>query len=168
MAQEELTNADVEKIEAELEHRKTIVRKEAIEAVKVAREQGDLSENFEYYAAKRDKNRNESRIRYLERMLKTAKIISDESKEDEVGINNTVTLYFEEDDETEVYKLVTSIRGDSLDGRISIESPIGKAILGHKAGDRVQVKISDSAGFYIVIKAIENTTDTEDDTIRTY
>ena len=122
MAQEELTNADVEKIEAELEHRKTIVRKEAIEAVKVAREQGDLSENFEYYAAKRDKNRNESRIRYLERMLKTAKIISDESKEDEVGINNTVTLYFEEDDETEVYKLVTSIRGDSLDGRISIES----------------------------------------------
>ena len=138
MAQEELTNADVEKIEAELEHRKTIVRKEAIEAVKVAREQGDLSENFEYYAAKRDKNRNESRIRYLERMLKTAKIISDESKEDEVGINNTVTLYFEEDDETEVYKLVTSIRGDSLDGRISIESPIGKAILGHKAGDRVQ------------------------------
>ena len=168
MAQEELTNADVEKIEAELEHRKTIVRKEAIEAVKVAREQGDLSENFEYYAAKRDKNRNESRIRYLERMLKTAKIISDESKEDEVGINNTITLYFEEDDETEVYKLVTSIRGDSLDGRISIESPIGKAILGHKAGDRVQVKISDTAGFYIVIKAIENTTDTEDDTIRTY
>ena len=165
MAQEELTNADVEKIEAELEHRKTIVRKEAIEAVKVAREQGDLSENFEYYAAKRDKNRNESRIRYLERMLKTAKIISDESKEDEVGINNTVTLYFEEDDETEVYKLVTS---DSLDGRISIESPIGKAILGHKAGDRVQVKISDTAGFYVVIKAIENTTDTEDDTIRTY
>ena len=164
MAQEELTNADVEKIEAELEHRKTIVRKEAIEAVKVAREQGDLSENFEYYAA----NRNESRIRYRERMLKTAKIISDESKEDEVGINNTVTLYFEEDDETEVYKLVTSIRGDSLDGRISIESPIGKAILGHKAGDRVQVKISDTAGFYIVIKAIENTTDTEDDTIRTY
>ena len=168
MAQEELTNADVEKIEAELEHRKTIVRKEAIEAVKVAREQGDLSENFEYYAAKRDKNRNESRIRYLERMLKTAKIISDESKEDEVGINNTVTLYFEEDDETEVYKLVTSIRGDSLNGRISIESPIGKAILGHKAGDRVQVKISDTAGVYVVIKAIENTTDTEDDTIRTY
>ena len=153
MAQEELTNADVEKIEAELEHRKTIVRKEAIEAVKVA---------------KRDKNIYESRFRYLERMLKTAKFISDESKEDEVGINNTVTLYFEEDDETEVYKLVTSIRGDSLDGRISIESPIGKAILGHKAGDRVQVKISDTAGFYVVIKAIENTTDTEDDTIRTY
>ena len=153
MAQEELTNADVEKIEAELEHRKTIVRKEAIEAVKVAREQGDLSENFEYYAAKRDKNRNESRIRYLERMLKTAKIISDESKEDEVGINNTVTLYFEEDDETDKFSFVTTVLVDTMQNRV---------------GDRVQVKISDTAGFYIVIKAIENTTDTEDDTIRTY
>ena len=145
-----------------------MVRREAIEAVKVAREQGDLSENFEYYAAKRDKNKNESRIRYLEKMLKTARIISDESKEDEVGINNTVEIYFEEDDETEVYKLVTSIRGDSLDGRISIESPIGKAILGHKSGDRVYVKIDNSAGFYVVIKSIENTEDTEADTIRTY
>ena len=130
MAQEELTNADVEKIEAELEHRKTIVRKEAIEAVKVAREQGDLSENFEYYAAKRDKNRNESRIRYLERMLKNAKIVSDTSKVDEVGINNTVEVYFEDDDETETYRLVTSIRGNSLQGLISIESPLGKAIQG--------------------------------------
>lgn len=167
MAQE-LTKKDVEKIQAEIQHRSTVVRREAIEAVKVAREQGDLSENFEYYAAKRDKNKNESRIRYLERMLKTARIISDESKEDEVGINNTVEIYFEEDDETEVYKLVTSIRGDSLDGRISIESPIGKAILGHKSGDRVYVKINNSEGFYVVIKSIENTEDTEEDTIRTY
>lgn len=172
MAQE-LTRKDVEKIEAEIKYRSTVVRKEAIEAVKVAREQGDLSENFEYYAAKRDKNKNESRIRYLERMLKNAKIISDESKEDEVGINNTVEIYFEEDDETEIYKLVTSIRGDSLDGRISIESPIGKAILGHKLGDRVYVKINgsdglDASGFYVVIRSIENTTDTEEDTIRTY
>lgn len=172
MAQE-LTRKDVEKIQAEIHYRSTVVRKEAIEAVKVAREQGDLSENFEYYAAKKDKNKNESRIRYLERMLKTARIISDESKEDEVGINNTVEIYFEEDDETEIYKLVTSIRGDSLDGRISIESPIGKAILGHKSGDRVYVKINsseglDAAGFYVVIKSIENTGDTEADTIRTY
>ncbi len=168
MAREELTKKDVEKIQAEIDYRKTVVRKEAIEAVKVAREQGDLSENFEYYAAKRDKNKNESRIRYLERMLKTASIISDESKEDEVGINNTVELYFEDDDEVETYKLVTSIRGDSLDGRISIESPIGKAILGHKVGERVYVKINETAGFYVVIRSLENTTDTEEDTIRTY
>lgn len=168
MIREELTDKDVEKIQAEIDYRKTIVRKEAIEAVKTAREQGDLSENFEYYAAKRDKNRNEGRIRYLERMLKNARIISDESEEDEVGINNTVEIYFEDEDETETYKLVTSIRGDSLDGRISIESPIGKAILGHKAGDRVYVKVNDTPGFYVVVKSIENTTDTEADTIRTY
>ena len=127
---DQLTKNDIKKIEEEIEYRKLVVRKEAIEAVKEARAQGDLSENFEYYAAKKDKNQNESRIRYLERMLRTAVVVSDESKEDEVGINNTVTLYIEEDDETETYKLVTSIRGNSLEGKISTESPLGKAILG--------------------------------------
>ena len=146
---ERLTKSDVEKIEAEIEYRKLTVRKEAIEAVKEARAQGDLSENFEYYAAKRDKNKNESRINYLERMLKTAEIVSDDSRSDEVGMNNVVEVYFEDEDETETYKLVTSIRGNSLDNKISIESPLGKAILGHKAGDRVQVKISDTAGYYV-------------------
>lgn len=129
---EQLTQSDVKKIEEEIEYRKLVVRKEAIEAVKEARAQGDLSENFEYYAAKKDKNKNESRIRYLERMLKTAKVISDESKEDEVGLNNTVQIYFEEDDEVETYRLVTSIRGNSMNGLISIESPLGKAIRGKR------------------------------------
>ena len=142
----QLTKDDVRKIEEEIEHRKLVVRKEALEAVKEARAQGDLSENFEYYAAKKDKNRNESRIRYLERLLKNSVIVEDTSGSDEVGLNNTVTLYFEDDDETEVYKLVTSIRGNSLDGKISTESPIGKAILGHKAGERVYVKVNDSVG----------------------
>src|SRR5699024_4849130 len=118
---------------------KLVVRKNAIEAVKEAREHGDLSENFEYHAAKKDKNRNESRIRYLERMIKTAQVISDTSANDEVGMNNTVELYFEDDDETETYKIVTTIREDSLEGRISNESPIGRAIMGHKEGDRVYV-----------------------------
>lgn len=94
---EQLTKSDVKKIKDEIEYRKLVVRKEAIEAVKEARAHGDLSENFEYHAAKKDKNKNESRIRYLERMLKTAEIVSDESKEDEVGINNTITIYFEEE-----------------------------------------------------------------------
>lgn len=107
---EQLTESDVKKIQEEIDHRKLVVRKEAIEAVKEARAQGDLSENFEYYAAKKDKNRNESRIRYLENMLKHAKIVSEESRPDEVGMNDTVTLYFEDDDEEEVYRLVTSIR----------------------------------------------------------
>lgn len=161
---ERLTENDVKKIQAEIEYRKLTVRKEAIEAVKEARAQGDLSENFEYYAAKKDKNKNESRIRYLERMLKTAEIVSEDSKVDEAGMNNVIEVYFEDDDETETYKLLTSIRGNSLDNKISIESPLGKAILGHREGDRVWVKINESAGYYIVIKKIlKNTDDTEDE-----
>lgn len=163
---EQLTRSDVKKIEEEIEYRKLVVRKEALEAVKEARAHGDLSENFEYHAAKKDKNRNESRIRYLERMLKTARIVSDESKDDEVGLNNTVSVYIEEDDETETYRLVTSIRGNSMKGMISIESPMGKAIRGHKVGDRVFVKINENAGYYVVIKSIENTKDESDDQIR--
>lgn len=138
---EKLTQKDVEKIQQEIDHRKLVVRKEAIEAVKEARAQGDLSENFEYYAAKKHKNQNESRIRYLENMLKTATIVSDDSKDDEVGMDDIVEVYFEEDDEIEKYKLVTSIRGNSMENRISIESPIGMALKGHKVGDRVEVKV---------------------------
>lgn len=165
---EKLTQSDVEKIEKEIEYRKLVVRKEAIEAVKEARAQGDLSENFEYYAAKKDKNKNESRIRYLERMLKTAEIVSDQSNEDEVGLNNTVTVEFEEDGEEETYRIVTSIRGNSLKGLVSIESPLGKAIMGHKAGERVQVTLDNGMGYYIIIKKIEKTTDEENDRIRSY
>ena len=152
----------------EIEYRKIVLRKELLEDVKEARAHGDLSENFEYHAAKKEKNKNESRIRYLERMIKTAKIVSDESKEDEVGLNNTVHLYFEEDDEVEVFKLVTTVRGNSLKGLISTESPIGKAILGKKAGDRVFIRVSGDAGYYVVIKEIENTVDDGSDQLRSY
>lgn len=165
---ERLTSQDVEKIQQEIDHRKLVVRKEAIEAVKEARAQGDLSENFEYYAAKREKNQNESRIRYLERVLKTAEIITDHSGEDEVGLDNTVTLYVEEDDVEETYRLVTSIRGNSLAGLISTESPIGKAILGHKVGDRVLVQVNDQYGYYVEIRQIEKTRDESGDRIRSY
>lgn len=165
---EQLTKSDVKKIEQEIEYRKLVVRKEALEALKEARAQGDLSENFEYYAAKRDKNKNESRIRYLERMLKSAQIISDESKEDEVGLNNTIELYFEEDDCTETYRLVTSIRGNSLKGLISTESPIGKAVLKRKVGDRVLIETGNGDGYYVVIRSILNTTEDEQDKIRNY
>ena len=146
---DQLTKSDIQKMKEEIEYRKLVVRKEALEAVKEARAHGDLSENFEYHAAKKDKNINESRIRYLERMIKTAEIISDESKEDEVGLNNTVEIYFEDEDETETFKLVTTVRGNSLAGKISTESPIGKAVLGHKVGDRVFVKVGESGGYYV-------------------
>lgn len=133
---EKLTKQDVEKIQQEIEHRKLVIRKEAIEAVKEARAQGDLSENFEYYAAKKHKNQNESRIRYLENMLKTATIVSESSKADEVGMDDIVEVYFEEEDETEKYKTGSLLfRGNSMENRISIESPIGKALKGHKVGD---------------------------------
>ena len=165
---EQLTASDVKKIKEEIEHRKLVVRKQALEDVKEARAHGDLSENFEYHAAKKFKNQNESRIRYLERMLKTAEIVSDESADNEVGINNTVEVYFEDEDETEVFKLVTSVRGSSLNGKISIESPLGKAIRGHKVGDRVYVEMSVNAGYYVEIRKIENTGETEEDTIRRF
>ena len=164
----EMTQNDIKKIEEEIEYRKLVVRKEAIEAVKEARAQGDLSENFEYYAAKRDKNKNESRIRYLERLIKNANIIEDDTKEDEVGLFSVVELYFEEDDDTMTVKLVTSIRGDSMKGNISIDSPLGSAIIGHKVNDRIYIKVSDDYGYYVVIKSIEQTTDDGSDDIRSY
>lgn len=159
---DQLTKSDIQKMKEEIEYRKLVVRKEALEAVKEARAHGDLSENFEYHAAKKDKNINESRIRYLERMIKTAEIISDESKEDEVGLNNTVEIYFEDEDETETFKLVTTVRGNSLAGKISTESPIGKAVLGHKVGDRVFVKVGESVGYYVQIRALDKTSDDSD------
>ncbi|MBQ1207193.1 MAG: transcription elongation factor GreA [Lachnospiraceae bacterium] len=148
----QLTRADIEKIREEIEHRKLVVRKEAIEAVKEARAQGDLSENFEYYAAKRDKNKNESRIRYLERIIKTATIVESDNAEDEIGLNTTVLLYFEEDDETEEITVVTTAQEDSLKGRISIESPMGKALLKHKVGDRVWIQVNKNVGYPVVVK----------------
>ena len=164
----QLTEKDIKKMEEEIEYRKLVVRKEAIEAVKEARAQGDLSENFEYYAAKKDKNKNESRIRYLERMIKTAQIVSDDSGEDEVGVNNIVEIYFEEDDEVEKFKLTTTVRGNSLEGRISIESPIGKAILGHKVGDRVFVKVNDIYGYYVKIQSVDKNSDDDSDKLRSF
>lgn len=162
---ERLTSKDVEKIEQEIEHRKLVIRKEAIEAVKEARAQGDLSENFEYYAAKRYKNQNESRIRYLERMLKTAEVVEDNAKDNEIGLNDIIEVEFLEDGEIESYKLVTSIRGNSLENRISIESPMGKALRGHKAGEVVSVKVNDSFSYELKIRSIDKT-GTEEEEIR--
>ena len=159
----ELTPGDIKKMEDEIEYRVHEVRKKALEDVKEARAQGDLSENFEYYAAKKFKNQSESRIRYLQRMIKTATIISEDSADDEAGVNNTITVKYEDDGTTEKIKLVTTVRGDSLEGLISIESPLGKAILGHKAGDRVEVVVNSNVSYFIDILAIENTDDSDDD-----
>lgn len=162
---EKLTKADVEKIQAEIEHRKLDLRPQLIEAVKEARAQGDLSENFEYYAAKREKNRNESRIGYLERMLKHATVITDRSRADEAGLNKVVEVYIPDEDVVERYKIVTPIRGDIMENRVSIESPLGKALLRKRVGDRVHVT-TDFGGYDLEIRSI--TEDDTDDDIRTY
>lgn len=165
---DKLTAQDIQRMQEEIEHRKLVVRPQAIEDVKEARSHGDLSENFEYYAAKKFKNQNESRIRYLERMIRTAQIISDESAEDEVGMNNTVTVEFVDDGTTEVYKIVTTVRSDSLSGLITNESPLGKALMKHKVGDVVHVQVNASVGYDVKILKIENTVDDGTDKIRSF
>lgn len=165
---DKLTASDIKRMEEEIEYRKLVLRPQLLEDVKEARAHGDLSENFEYHAAKKEKNKNESRIRFLDRMIRTAEVISDASAEDEVGINNTVTVEFTEDKSTEVYKIVTTVRGNSLEGLISNESPLGKALLGHKAGDTVHVQVNDSFGYDVMIIKIENTVDDGSDKIRSF
>lgn len=156
---DELTQKDIDRMKEEIEYRILEVRKKALEDVKEARAQGDLSENFEYHAAKKFKNQNESRIRYLQNMIRTAVIISDESGDDEVGLNNTVTIRYKEDGSEETYKLVTTVRGNSLDGRISTESPLGKALLHHKEGDTVHVSVSSEIEYDVEVVKIEKTED---------
>lgn len=155
-------------MEEEIEYRKLQVRPQALEAVKEARAHGDLSENFEYYAAKKEKNKNESRIRFLERMIRTAEIVPDDSAKDEVGMNNTVEVLVEEDNSIETYKIVTAMRCNSLEGLVSVESPVGRALMGHKAGERVYVKVNESYGYYLVIRSIKNTEDDGTDKLRSF
>ena len=168
----ELTRKDIADMEAEIEHRKIVVRKELLEHVKEARAQGDLSENFEYYAAKKAKNENESRIRFLERMIKTARVIEDHTAKEEAGMNKTVKVRIceigAEDGDEETYKIVTTMRGDSLKGLISIESPLGKALIGHKAGDHVRVSVSPDYSYEAVILSVEDTGLSETDALRNY
>ena len=163
----ELTKSDIKKMQEEIEYRKCVVRKQALEDVKEARAHGDLSENFEYYAAKKVKNQNEGRIRYLERMIRTAVVIEDESAADEIGVNDTVEILIEEDNSVETYKLVTTVRGDSLNGLISVESPMGKALLSHKVGDRVSIKVNENFSYDVVVQKIIKSDD-ENDKMRNY
>ena len=150
----ELTKKDIELMRQELDHRRLVLRPQLIEAVKEARGFGDLSENFEYKAAKKEKNRNDSRCRYLENTIKNAVIISDRSADGTVGLYDLVTLYVEEDDEEMDIRIVTTMRQDALKGLISKESPVGKAVLGRKVGDRVTVQVNESYSYDVIIRAI--------------
>lgn len=165
---DELTVVDIEKMKEELEHRITVVRPAILEEVKFARSHGDLSENFEYHAAKRERGKNESRIRYLRNMIKTAVIIEDRSAADEVGLFDTVTYYLEEDDCEEQMRIVTTTRSDSFNNIISKESPLGSALMGKKVGDRVEVRVNADYSYFIVIRKIEKGEDDPTLEIRKY
>ncbi len=154
---DELTQVDLDKMKAELERRVHELRPQLIEQVKIARGFGDLSENFEYKAAKQEKNRNESRIRYLERMIKTAKVIpADAQSGSGIRLFDKVTVWIPEDGEEQVLQLVTTLRQDPLKGLVSKESPIGKALLGRSVGETVRVQVSDAVSYDMVIRAVEH------------
>ena len=163
-----LTRKDIEEMQAEIERSKLVERPKLLEEVDETRAQGDLSENFEYHVAKRAKNQNESRIRFLERMIKTAKIIEDDAAENEAGINKKVTLYIPDEDEEEVYTIVSTMRQDSLKGLISVESPLGKALLKHKAGETITVRVSKDYSYQAVIRKVEESQEAEDASLRNY
>ena len=152
---DELTKSDLQKMQEEIDYRVQVLRHKLIEDVQTARAFGDLSENFEYKCAKQDKNRNDARVRYLQRMIKTAHVIDDSSAADTVGLHDSVEILMENTGNQRTIRLVTTLRQNALQGLISKESPVGKAIMGHKVGDRVTVNVNDTISYPVVIRAIE-------------
>ena len=165
---DELTEVDIRKMREELDHRVRVLRPQLIEEVQTARAFGDLSENFEYKSAKQAKNRNESRIRYLEGMILTAKVIEVRTQEDAVGLFDKVTIFNEMVKKEMNIQIVTTLRQDVLKGLVSKESPVGKALMGHKVGDRVQVEVNPTMKYFVEIRAIEKGEDDESMEINSY
>ena len=165
---DELTAVDIRKMQEEIDYRELELRPKLIEDVQTARAFGDLSENFEYKAAKQAKNKNESRIRYLKRMIASAVVIEAWSKDDEAGLFDRVTLYMEDEGEEETITLVTTLRQNPMKGLISKESPVGQAIIGHKVGDRVFIQIGETGGYWAAIRAIEKGADDDSMEISKY
>lgn len=151
----ELTQKDLDMMKAELDHRRLELRPQLVEAVKEARAFGDLSENFEYKAAKQEKNRNDSRIRFLENMIRTARVIPEQTQTEGVRLYDRVTVYLEEDGEEQVFQVVTTMRQNALRGLLSKESPMGKALLGRRLGERFYVQVNDGYGYYAVVRDIQ-------------
>ena len=165
---DELTEVDIKKMQEELDHRIRVLRPELIEEVQTARAIGDLSENFEYKCAKQAKNRNESRIRYLQGMIRTAKVIQVKQQEDVVSLFDTVVIYNEMVKKEMTIRIVTTLRQDALKGLISKESPVGKAVMGRKVGDRVEVEVSPTMKYFLEIRSIEKGSDDESLEISSY
>lgn len=164
----ELTKVDIKKMQDEIDYREGVLRPQLLAEVQRTREFGDLSENAEYKEAKREKNQNESRIRYLKNMIATAKVIKVGGSADTVSLFDTVDIYIEEDDETVTRKIVTTLRQDTLNGLISKESPLGNALMGKRVGDRVLVPVNERYSYYVVIKKLTKGVDDESIPIRSY
>ena len=165
---DELTRSDIQKMQEEIDYRVRELRPKLIEDVQTARAFGDLSENFEYKCAKQEKNRNDSRIRYLQRMIKTAKVIEERSEADTAGLYDTVEIYMENTWKSRKITLVTTLRQDALKGLISKESPVGKAVMGHRAGETVHVQVNENVGYDIVIRSVEKGQDDDSLPISAY
>ena len=165
---DELTEVDIRKMQEEMDYRIRELRPQLIEEVQTARAFGDLSENYEYKCAKQAKNRNDSRIRYLERMIRTAKVIKVQEQADAVGLFDTVTIYNEMLKKEMTVRIVTTLRQDALKGLISKESPVGQALMGHRVGDRVQVAVSPELKYTVEIRSIEKGNDDESLDISSY
>ncbi|MBE6963813.1 MAG: transcription elongation factor GreA [Ruminococcaceae bacterium] len=165
---DELTEVDIKKMQEEINHRVRVLRPQLIEEVQTARAFGDLSENFEYKCAKQAKNRNDSRIRYLERMIRTARVIRVDGGGDTVNLFDKVVIYNEMVKQEMTIRIVTTLRQDALKGLISKESPVGKALMGHAVGDRVEVEVSPTMKYFVEIRAIEKGEDDESLEISAY
>ena len=165
---DELTREDIRKMQEEIDYRVQVLRPKLIEDVQTARAFGDLSENYEYKVAKQEKNRNESRIRYLERMIATAKVIDVKQKADTVGLFSKVTIFNEKLGREQQIQLVTTLRQNALKGLVSKESPVGRALLGHKAGDRVEIVVSPEMKYTVEIRSVEPGEDDKDLEISSY
>ena len=165
---DELTKEDIRKMKEELLHRKRDVRQEVVKELQAARALGDLSENFEYYAAKRANGQNNSRIKYLENMIRTARVIEDTSEEDTVGINDRITVEFPEEGTQEVWRIVTTVRQNVLEGLIGLDSPAAKALMGRRTGETVTIRVSDSFSYEVKIAGIEKNADESGDRLNSY
>lgn len=164
----ELTKVDIKKMQDEIDYRVNTLRPQLLEEVKRTREYGDLSENAEYKIAKSEKNKNESRIRYLKAMIDTAKIIDVRSEDGKIGLFDTVELFMEDEGEVETIQIVTTLRQNTLAGLVSKDSPIGRALFGHKVGDRVKIKVNDTYSYFATVRSIKKGKDDESIPIRSY
>ena len=165
---DELTAVDIRKMEEEIEYREQVLMPQIIKDVQTARAFGDLSENYEYKAAKQEQRKNWSRIRYLKQMVASAVVIEDESKDGEAGLFDTLKIFLEDEEEESEIRLVTTLRQNPLEGLISKESPLGQAVMGRRVGDRVFVRVNPDYGYWAQIRAIEKGEDDDSLAIRAY